>query len=382
MLGGAQKLRIGLLMNPCAGIGGPAGLKGSDGAEVQTLARKQGIESQVCRRVVMALAALQHQLGDIAFVTCSGAMGEQALLALEVRESEIVYVTPAETQGHDTKRATRALQDAKIDVLLFAGGDGTARDVLDAANADQSILGIPCGVKMHSGVFANHPLAVAEILRDLLAGRLLSAAVGEVRDIDEVAFRQGRVMAKFYGELQIPAALSYIQSTKVGGRESEGLAQQEIAADFVESMLPNIIYFMGSGQTVAGIMATLGLPNTLLGVDVICNDAVLQHDVTSLDLQHWTTQGRCRIVVTVIGGQGHVFGRGNQQFSPEVIRAVGLAAIDVVATKTKLEALSSALVIVDTGDQDLDEALSGVHRIRTGYNDAVLMRWGTQDLGD
>jgi predicted polyphosphate/ATP-dependent NAD kinase len=189
------------------------------------------------------------------------------------------------------------------------------------------------------------------------------------------------VMAKFYGELQIPAALSYIQSTKVGGRESEGLAQQEIAADFVESMLPNIIYFMGSGQTVAGIMATLGLPNTLLGVDVICNDAVLQHDVTSLDLQHWTTQGRCRIVVTVIGGQGHVFGRGNQQFSPEVIRAVGLAAIDVVATKTKLEALSSALVIVDTGDQDLDEALSGVHRIRTGYNDAVLMRWGTQDLG-
>lgn len=379
MLGGAQKLRIGLLMNPCAGIGGPAGLKGSDGIEVQTLARAQGIESQVCRRVVMALASLAHQLGDLHWVTCSGAMGEQALLELGIDDSEIVYITPAETEGQDTKRATRALQDAKVDVLLFAGGDGTARDLLDAATAGQSILGIPCGVKMHSGVFANHPLAVAEILRDLLAGRLLSAAVGEVRDIDEVAFRQGRVIAKFYGELQIPAALSYIQSTKVGGRESEGLAQQEIAADFVDSMLPDIIYFMGSGQTVAGIMAALGLPNTLLGVDVICNQGVLQNDVTSLDLLRWTTQGQCRIVVTVIGGQGHVFGRGNQQFSPEVIRVVGLPAIEVVATKTKLEGLTRGFVIVDTGDQDLDAALSGVHRIRTGYQDAVLMRWGTQD---
>jgi predicted polyphosphate/ATP-dependent NAD kinase len=212
----------------------------------------------------------------------------------------------------------------------------------------------------------------------MMAGRLLSAVLGEVRDIDEVAFRTGRVLAKFYGELQIPAALSYIQSTKVGGRESEGLAQQEIAADFVESMQPQVTYFMGSGQTVAAIMAALGLPNTLLGVDVICHSAVLQEDVTSLDLLRWTTQGPCRIVVTVIGGQGHVFGRGNQQFSPEVIRAVGLPAIDVVATKTKLEGLQRPYVIVDTGDQDLDQTLSGVHRIRTGYNDAVLMRWGTR----
>ena len=132
------------------------------------------------------------------------------------------------------------------------------------------------------------------------------------------------------------------------------------------------------GWLVAAIMAALGLPNTLLGVDVICHSAVLQEDVTSLDLLRWTTQGPCRIVVTVIGGQGHVFGRGNQQFSPEVIRAVGLPAIDVVATKTKLEGLQRPYVIVDTGDQDLDQTLSGVHRIRTGYNDAVLMRWGTR----
>ena len=365
-------------MNPCAGIGGPAGLKGSDGPAVQARARAQGIESQVCRRVVMALQPLQAALGEIHWVTCSGAMGESALKDLGVEDGEVVYVAPSVTQGLDTQQATRALQAAKLDLLLFAGGDGTARDVLDAAAADQTILGIPCGVKMHSGVFANHPLAVAEIIQDMMAGRLLSAVLGEVRDIDEVAFRTGRVLAKFYGELQIPAALSYIQSTKVGGRESEGLAQQEIAADFVESMQPQVTYFMGSGQTVAAIMAALGLPNTLLGVDVICHSAVLQEDVTSLDLLRWTTQGPCRIVVTVIGGQGHVFGRGNQQFSPEVIRAVGLPAIDVVATKTKLEGLQRPYVIVDTGDQDLDQTLSGVHRIRTGYNDAVLMRWGTR----
>ena len=373
-----KRLRVGLLMNPCAGIGGPAGLKGSDGPAVQARARAQGIESQVCRRVVMALQPLQAALGEIHWVTCSGAMGESALKDLGVEDGEVVYVAPSVTKGLDTQQATRALQAAKLDLLLFAGGDGTARDVLDAAAADQTILGIPCGVKMHSGVFANHPLAVAEIIQDMMAGRLLSAVLGEVRDIDEVAFRTGRVLAKFYGELQIPAALSYIQSTKVGGRESEGLAQQEIAADFVESMQPQVTYFMGSGQTVAAIMAALGLPNTLLGVDVICHSAVLQEDVTSLDLLRWTTQGPCRIVVTVIGGQGHVFGRGNQQFSPEVIRAVGLPAIDVVATKTKLEGLQRPYVIVDTGDQGLDQTLSGVHRIRTGYNDAVLMRWGTR----
>ena len=374
-----KTLRLGVLMNPYAGIGGPAGLKGSDGSEVQALARAQGIDSQVCGRVVRALRPLQAELGRIHWVTCSGAMGQAALKDLGIADCEIAYVSPTVSKALDTRQATLALQAAKVDLLLFAGGDGTARDVLDAANADQTILGIPCGVKMHSGVFATHPLAVAEIIRDLMAGRLLSAAVGEVRDIDEVAFRQGRVSAKFYGELQIPAALSYIQSTKVGGRESEGMAQQEIAADFVASQIPGMTYFMGSGQTVAAIMATLGLANTLLGVDVICNGELLQSDVTSNDLLKWTTQKPCRIVITVIGGQGHVFGRGNQQFSPEVIKAVGLSAIDVFATKTKLEGLPRPYLIVDTGDEALDQALCGVQRVRTGFEDAVLMRWGTMD---
>ncbi|MFB0906589.1 MAG: NAD(+)/NADH kinase, partial [Pseudomonadales bacterium] len=133
---------------------------------------------QVCRRVVMALQPLQAALGEIHWVTCSGAMGESALKDLGVEDGEVVYVAPSVTKGLDTQQATRALQAAKLDLLLFAGGDGTARDVLDAAAADQTILGIPCGVKMHSGVFANHPLAVAEIIQDMMAGRLLSAVLG------------------------------------------------------------------------------------------------------------------------------------------------------------------------------------------------------------
>ncbi|MFT7140837.1 MAG: putative polyphosphate/ATP-dependent NAD kinase [Sulfitobacter sp.] len=207
------------------------------------------------------------------------------------------------------------------------------------------------------------------------AGQLLTVSHAEVRDIDESAFRQGIVQASFYGEMWVPEALRYMQQVKAGGLEVEALVVEEIAADIIENMQPDITYLMGSGSTTAAIMAQLGLDNTLLGVDVIKAGKVLIADAYEAQLYDIASNERsdsaCKIVVTVIGGQGHLFGRGNQQLSARVIRAVGQDNILVVATKSKLEALANG-VVVDTGDAALDQSLSGFIRVVTGYEDAVL----------
>ncbi|MEX0943111.1 MAG: ATP-NAD kinase, partial [Pseudomonadales bacterium] len=220
--------------------------------------------------------------------------------------------------------------------------------------------------------FANNPAAAASIMRELINGRLVSAMRGEVRDIDESSFRQGVVSTRFYGELWVPEELRYLQQVKSGGKEIEALAVQEIAADVVEAMDPGDIYFIGSGSTTAAINEALGLENTLLGVDVVKDHALLLLDATESELLEFARQGPCHIIVTAIGGQGHIFGRGNQQLSAEVIRTVGLANITVIATKSKLEALEGKPLLVDTGDAALDKLLTGTIRVVTGYEDAVL----------
>jgi predicted polyphosphate/ATP-dependent NAD kinase len=227
---------------------------------------------------------------------------------------------------------------------------------------------------MHSGVFANSPLSAGKIIRDITLGKLTSVTDAEVRDIDEEAFRQGVVRAKYYGEMTVPEELRYIQQTKSGGVEVEELVLQEIAADVVEAMLPGVQYLIGSGSTTAAIMDSLHIKNTLLGVDVIKDGNLVAADATEEQLFSCVAHNSSEIILTVIGGQGHIFGRGNQQLSPRVIRAVGLDNLKVIATKTKLEALGGKPLLVDTGDPVLDDELAGLIRIITGYEDSVLCR--------
>jgi predicted polyphosphate/ATP-dependent NAD kinase len=196
----------------------------------------------------------------------------------------------------------------------------------------------------------------------------------EVRDIDELAFRHGLVRAKYYGEMTVPEALRYIQQTKSGGMEVEELVLQEIAADVVEAMRPGVQYLIGSGSTTAAIMDSLNIKNTLLGVDVIKDGYLVAADATEAQLFSLVTNDSSEIILTIIGGQGHIFGRGNQQLSPRVIQAVGQDNLKVIATKTKLEALGGKPLLVDTGDPVLDDELAGVIRVITGYEDSVLCR--------
>ena len=374
------RLHIGLLINPLAGLGGSLAMKGSDGQQLRELVGSLPEDDQHrCeQRAARALAPLKILVenGQLAFTCWAAEMGENTLNALGISCAVLGARGADLSSAADTKAAVAALHAADVDIVVFAGGDGTARDIYDVVGNTVPVLGIPAGVKMHSGVFAVSPEAAGELLQQLVLGGLVGLRNQEVRDIDEEAFRADRVRSRYYGEMQVPGEGRFLQHTKVGGRESHELVSADIAAWLVETMDPQRLYLIGPGSTTAAIMEELQLSNTLLGVDVVRDGELLAADAdeaTLLALLADTEEG-ATIVVTVIGGQGHVFGRGNQQFSPAVIRQVGLENLVIVAAKSKITGLEGRPLLVDTNDAALDQALAGYHPVITGYEDRILYR--------
>ncbi len=374
-------LHIGLIINPLAGIGGRLAFKGSDGSEVRDLAATlpPAHRHRARERTVRALRLLAGLPQSPRFTCWAGEMGERALQDMDFATQVLGSVSAGLTTALDTQQATQALYAAGVDIILFAGGDGTARDIYDVVGTHCPVLGIPAGVKMHSGVFAVSPEAAGEILLRLAQGGLVGVSAQQVRDIDEEAFRHDVVRSRFYGELLVPGAADFLQHTKIGGREDPHLAAADIAAWQVETMAAGHTYLIGPGSTTAAIMQQLHLPNTLLGVDVVRDGKLVAADTDEERLLDLVAKapGPTHIVVTSIGGQGHLFGRGNQQFSPAVIRAVGLGNILIVAAKSKITGLEGRPLLVDTNDVALDLALCGLHTITTGYADQVLYRVST-----
>lgn len=373
----ASVFRLGLIINPLAGLGGSVGLKGSDGQAEQALAL--GAMPQAMNRVKTALTELLPLKEKFEVLTVAGDMGQSVCdeLGLQYR----VLYTPAAwpSVAADTENAARLLAEQGVDLLLFAGGDGTARNICAAVAETTTVLGIPAGVKIHSGVYAISPQAAGKLVAKLIDGELVSLSEAPVMDIDEQAFRSGVVKARRFGEMRIPAQLRYVQSVKMGGRESEELVLADLAAYVVSQLEDDVRYVMGSGSTVAAVMDELGLENTLLGVDVIENGQLIAKDVTATQLLGLVQDRPSKLVITLIGGQGHVFGRGNQQLSPDVIRAIGRDNIMLIASKTKLQQLDGRPLLADSGDAELDKQLTGLMTILTGYNDYVMYRLGYED---
>lgn len=365
--------KLGIIVNPYAGLGGPAGLKGSDGAAAAQ-ALSAGVAQRAPQRMVRALKEIQAL--PIELYGFSGVMGAE-VAELAGLKCQVVGLAQGEpSSAEDTVAASLALQRAGCDLILFAGGDGTARDVFRALGPTVPVLGVPAGVKMHSGVYAVSPESAAEIVAAMVRGDWVDASVEEVRDIDEEAFRAGRVSTRFYGELLVPRLGRYLQATKVSGREVEELAVADIAAEVVELMEEDTLYVIGPGSTTAAVMEELRLPNTLLGVDAVLGSELCGQDLSASALEKLCAEqtGEVVVVVTAIGGQGHILGRGNQQISPAVIRRAGPQNLWVVATKSKLSALENRPLLVDTNDRELDLALEGYIRVITGYRDSVLYR--------
>lgn len=379
----SKKFTFGFLVNPYAGIGGAVALKGSDGAKTRAEALARGAEQKAGLRSEQALKQLLDYRESIEFVTAAGAMGADILAQLGFAHQVVYTPDNAQTEAEDSQRAVTAIAAKQPDLLVFAGGDGTARDVVTALDHNPlPVVGIPAGVKIHSGVYAITPSAAGKVLVQLISGQLTTLRAADVMDIDEGAFREGTVRARRYGELQVPGELEYMQAVKVGGKESDELVLADIAADVIEGMDNDTLYIIGSGSTVGFIMAELGLANILLGVDLVRDNTLVASDVTGPQLvsavQSAQQEGRKVVmIITLIGGQGHIFGRGNQQLTPQVIRAVGKENIIVVATKKKLQELNQRPLRVDTGDADLDTELSGFIAVTSGYHDRTMVAVAT-----
>ncbi len=376
----SASLHIGLLVNPLAGLGGSLALKGSDGETLRQLARTMpdAERTRSSDRVRRVFASLEDLAAQVRISTWGGAMGANAVQGLGFEVDVLGAAADDVSAAADTRAAARALQAAGVDLLVFAGGDGTARDVADVVGMDLPVLGIPAGVKMHSGVFAVSPEAAGLLLRQLQQGELVGLRAQEVRDIDEEAFRHDTVRSRFYGEMQVPGEGRFLQHTKVGGRESQELVAAEIAEWFAGQVEDDTLYLLGPGSTTGAVKEALGMTPTLLGVDAYRAGECLAVDADERALLDLLADGGpARIVVTAIGGQGHVFGRGNQQFSPAVIRSVGCDNICIVATKSKITALEGRPLLVDTNDPDLDAALCGYYRLLTGYDDFLMYRVAT-----
>lgn len=364
---------IGFIVNPIAGMGGAVGLKGTDGRVILKKAMMLGAKPVAPARAATFLSELKPLKESIRLVVGAGKMGED-----EARElgfgSTVVGKRREETSAEDTVEIARQILEKEVDLLVFCGGDGTARDILNVVGTKIPVLGVPTGVKMHSAVFAMGPVAAARIMTRFLEGEL-PLREAEVMDIDEEAFRSDRISARLYGYLLTPFEPRLVQGVKVSSplTEEEVRNQAAIATYIIENMMNDIVYILGPGTTTRAIGFLLDADKTLLGVDLFCNRKLIAKDVNEKRILEEIEGKGAKIIVTPIGGQGFIFGRGNQQISPEVIRQVGWDNIIVVATENKLESLKN--LRVDTGDPSLDNTLRGhSFKVITDYKTERVMR--------
>lgn len=370
-----ERVKVGLIINPIAGIGGRVGLKGSDGREIQRRALAMGAEPHAGERAAEALGRLLPLKEQMDLFTAPEEMGEAVAKECGFEPTVVGEIQSGNTTASDTKAAARQMRALRMDLILFAGGDGTARDIYAAVDAALPALGIPAGVKIHSGVFAINPRGAGDLAAMVVRGAISSYREAEVMDIDERAFREGRVSAQLYGYLKIPAARRLVQAQKAARPQGEEESLAAIAADVVENRLQaGVTYLVGPGTTTRAIADALGLPKTLLGVDVLRDGEWVAMDQNAGQLLEIVAAGPAEIIVTPIGGQGYVFGRGNQQISPQVIREVGKEGIIVVSTPGKLQALEGRPLLVDSGDPWVDEMLRGYVRVVTGYRRQTVYR--------
>jgi predicted polyphosphate/ATP-dependent NAD kinase len=362
--------RIGLLINPVAGMGGSVGLKGTDNSVAEALRR--GAQPHAPNRAKIALEILAKST-DLAFVTCSGAMGEDSLKEAGIAGYRVLYHYKGESSSADTKKGVRAFLESGVDLILFCGGDGTARDVLDVTGSDVPILGIPAGVKMYSAVFAVDPASAADLVQAFDRHNLRDA---EVLDVDEKAYRAGHLKTRLYGIARTPVLAGKIQVAKqVYEEQDEERAKAAIAQFIDEIMLQKTLYIIGAGTTTEAIARRLSIKKTLLGVDAIRDRRLVAADCDEKNLLVLAEKSPdTRIIISPIGAQGFILGRGNQQISARLIRKVGIHKIIVVATPHKLA--QTPCLYVDSGDAALDREFGDSIQVISGYRIAQRKKIG------
>lgn len=373
---------VGLLVNPIAGMGGRVGLKGTDGVVEEAI--KRGAEPVAPGRALEFLNALSNILKavkeyELTLMACPGIMGADVVQQANIEADTVTIDIDSTTSARDTRECTRALYEAGVRLLVFVGGDGTARDILNAVeeyNLDElMVIGVPSGVKMYSGIFVVNPADAAEVVRLVGEGAAMTTEF-EIMDADEEAIREDRFIIQLIGYLRGPSVPARFQGAKQASPETidEHEAQEAIARYVIDEMVDDGAYIFGPGTTVKTITDLLEVKKTTLGVDLYIaremhNDV---NESTILELvKHFENAW---IIVSPIGHQGMLFGRGNQQISPAIIRRVGKANIRVISTPAKLRGISEGTLKVDTGDSEVDEMLRGHIRVITDYNEIRLIK--------
>jgi predicted polyphosphate/ATP-dependent NAD kinase len=370
-------MRLGFIVNPVAGMGGRVGLKGTDDVLEEAIAR--GAKPVAPSRATEFLKKLKRNMTEKSaeIIACPGIMGEE-----EAREADLqVHVLPMKigkkTTAEDTKTAVDLLAGANVDLIVFVGGDGTAKDILDAMQGCRQVpvLGVPSGVKMYSGIFAVNPSDAVEVVLAYSEGRAEITDL-EVMDSDEKAIRKDVFAVKLHGFLKGPFLPARIAGSKQASPETDDEADNQMAiARFILEQVPNdATWILGPGTTVKRIAELLGVEKTVLGVD-ICHDKKAIKDVDERRiLQQVKDWKNTWIVLSPIGHQGILLGRGNQQISPKIVKRVGKERIIVAATKSKLQNINGKVLRVDTGDPETDKMLRGYIRVVTDYKEWRLMQ--------
>jgi len=340
-------VKLGFLVNPVAGMGGKVGLKGTDG--VFKKAVKLGAKPVAPERGTEFLKKLK-ELGlnqKIQLVTCPAVMGEEETRSASLDADILPMKIKPETTAEDTKKAVKLMAERKVDLILFVGGDGTAKDILDALRSPNStpVLGIPAGVKMYSGIFAINPADAAYIVEAFLKKETQIVDL-EIMDADETAIRNDRFNIQLYGFLKGPFLPMRIQGSKQVSPETldEHENQLAVARFITEEMNPQATYILGPGTTVKCVADLLGVEKTLLGVDIYHKGKVVKDVNEEKILKEIRDWQNTWIIVSPIGRQGILFGRGNQQISPKIIKLVGREKIIVLATKSKIRSIEDGVL--------------------------------------
>ncbi|MGY6694940.1 MAG: ATP-NAD kinase family protein [Roseinatronobacter sp.] len=370
-------MRLGVIINPVAGLGGAVGLKGTDGYDIVTEAIRRGAKPQSGLRARRAFEILERAHPGLTVLVGPGQSGADWLAGINLDVQVLSSVPPLLGTGADTRGLVKAMCGL-VDLIVFAGGDGTARDVLASAPS-LPMLGIPCGVKMHSGVFALSPSSAGHLLADLVAlgpGRIRMSEA-EIMDIDEAALRAGHIAPRLYGFASVPSRPRRMQASKgQPGPRDDQEALALAAREMVVGLSAETVLIVGPGRSAGQVMSALGYAPSLLGVDAVTQDQLLARDASAETLKELLEgASEARLVLGVTGQQGFLLGRGNQQINADVIRAAGgRGALEIFATRAKLAALAQSCLWVDTGSASLDRSLTGYVRVRTGPGETQMIR--------
>ncbi|MFX1570356.1 MAG: ATP-NAD kinase family protein [Promethearchaeota archaeon] len=371
---------MGLIINPISGMGGSVGLKGTDGRDILLKAINLGAKPNAITRTREFLQELLIIKSKIKFITCPGIMGENILKEMNfeyncIRDpifssiDDILDTTPMHTEiaAEIMKRCN------KLKLLVFVGGDGTARNIVNSIRNEKPCLGIPAGVKIFSSVFSITPKGASSLTLQFLYDEI-PLRESEVLDINENEYRNGKLESKSYGYLLTPFSPRYSQKSKTGTLLSDMDNQGRIAKRIIETLEKNVYYILGPGTTVKAITDQLNLRKTLLGVDLLLNKKIHKMDLNEQQLLKFIEGNKVKIILSLTGHQGFLLGRGNLQLSPKILRYINPKDLIIISTKFKMQNIANQILRIDTRDPELDDKLKGLYRVIVDYDEIKICR--------